>query len=129
MINVILRPTHWSSFIQDIEVLAVNASSLRNSKVMTPENLLQLVSDDRKDMSKDNKSSYLQEVHSAMSSSAGLSHKISGSCVWIPIDLVLEDAMDGTQVDTTSSIEIVTRNANSALVFSPKEMNHLKLQC
>nr|GEW27355.1 mediator of RNA polymerase II transcription subunit 33A [Tanacetum cinerariifolium]GEW40401.1 mediator of RNA polymerase II transcription subunit 33A [Tanacetum cinerariifolium] len=106
-------PTHWSSFIQDIEVLAVNSSSLRNSKVMTPENLLQLISDDRKDMSKDNKTSYLQEVQSAMSSSAGLSHKVSGSCLWIPIDLVLEDAMDGTQVDTTSSIEIVTRHVKA----------------
>ncbi|PWA38198.1 REF4-related 1 [Artemisia annua] len=106
-------PTHWSSFIQDIEVLAVNSSSLRNSKVMTPENLLQLISDDRKDMSKDNKTSYLQESHSAMSSSAGLSHKVSGSCLWIPIDLVLEDAMDGTQVDTTSSIEIVTRHVKA----------------
>lgn len=106
-------PTHWSSFIQDIEVLAVNSSSLRNSKVMTPENLLQLISDDRKDMSKDNKTSYLQEVQSAMSSSAGLSHKVSGSCLWIPIDLVLEDAMDGTQVDTTSSVEIVTRHVKA----------------
>ncbi|GJZ92884.1 mediator of RNA polymerase II transcription subunit 33A [Tanacetum coccineum] len=111
--NVILRPTHWSSFIQDIEVLAVNSSSLRNSKVTTPENLLQLISDDHKDMSKDNKTSYLQEVQSAMSSSAGLSHKVSGSCLWIPIDLVLEDAMDGTQVDTTSSIEIVTRHVKA----------------
>ena len=88
---------------------------------MTPENLLQLISDDHKDMSKDDKTSYLQEIQSAMSSSAGLSHIVSGSCLWVPIDLVLEDAMDGTQVDTTSSIEIVTRNANSVLVFPRKK--------
>ncbi|CAI9285367.1 unnamed protein product [Lactuca saligna] len=102
-------PTHWRSFIQDIEVLVVNSSSLRNSKVITPEILLQLISDDRKVVSEENKSSYLQEIHTVMSSSAGLSHKISGSSLWIPLDLVLEDAMDGSQVDTTSSIEIVTR--------------------
>lgn len=116
--NVLLRPTHWRSFIQDIEVLVVNSSSLRNSKVITPEILLQLISDDRKVVSEENKSSYLQEIHTVMSSSAGLSHKISGSSLWIPLDLVLEDAMDGSQVDTTSSIEIVTRNSLFLVFFS-----------
>ncbi|KAI3715390.1 hypothetical protein L6452_22372 [Arctium lappa] len=102
-------PTHWRSFIQDIEVLVVNSSALRNSKAMTPEILLQLISDDRKIVSEESKASYLQEIHTVMSSPAGLSHNVGGSSLWLPLDLVLEDAMDGSQVDTTSAIEIVTR--------------------
>ncbi|KAI3803240.1 hypothetical protein L1987_31389 [Smallanthus sonchifolius] len=102
-------PQHWRSFIQDVEVLAVNSSALRNSKVMTPEILLQLISDDHKVVSEVKKENYLQEIHTIMSSSAGISHKFGGSSLWIPIDLVLEDAMDGSQVDTTSAIEIITR--------------------
>ncbi|XP_024980168.1 mediator of RNA polymerase II transcription subunit 33A isoform X1 [Cynara cardunculus var. scolymus] len=102
-------PTHWRSFIQDIEVLAVNSSALRSSKAMTPEILLQLISDDRKIVSEETKASYLQEIHTVMSSPAGLSHKVGGSSLWLPLDLVLEDAMDGSQVDTTSAIEIVKR--------------------
>ncbi|KAL4590219.1 hypothetical protein LXL04_003145 [Taraxacum kok-saghyz] len=100
-------PTHWRSFIQDMEVLVVNSLALRNSKAVTPEVVLQLISDDRKVVSEESKSI---EIHKVMSSSsAGLSHKISGSSLWIPLDLVLEDAMDGSQVDTTSAIEVVTR--------------------
>ncbi|XP_076928952.1 mediator of RNA polymerase II transcription subunit 33A-like [Bidens hawaiensis] len=102
-------PIHWRSFIQDIEVLAVNSSSLRNSKIMTPEILLQLISDDYKIGSEEKKANYLQEISAIMSSSsAGISHKVSGSSLWISIDLALEDAMDGSQVDTTSAIEIIT---------------------
>ncbi|KAI3814826.1 hypothetical protein L1987_14472 [Smallanthus sonchifolius] len=102
-------PVHWRSFIQDVEVLAVNSSALRNSKMMTPEILLQLISDDRKIGSEEKKANYLQEIHTVMSSSAGISHIVSSSSLWISIDLVLEDAMDGSQVDTTSAIEIITR--------------------
>ncbi|KAI3711880.1 hypothetical protein L1987_70429 [Smallanthus sonchifolius] len=83
--------------------------TLRNSKMMTPEILLQLISDDRKIGSEEKKANYLQEIHTGLSSSAGISHKVSSSSLWISIDLVLEDAMDGLQVDTTSAIEIITR--------------------
>ncbi|KAI7735270.1 hypothetical protein M8C21_009404 [Ambrosia artemisiifolia] len=76
---------------------------------MTPEILLQLISDDRKIGFEEKKTNYLQEIHTVMSSSAGISHKVSGSSLWISIDLALEDAMDGSQVDTTSAIEIITR--------------------
>ncbi|KAF5787780.1 putative mediator of RNA polymerase II transcription subunit 33A/B [Helianthus annuus] len=106
-------PTHWRSLVQDIEVLAVNSSALRSSKVMTPETLLQLISDDHKVVSEGKKANYLQEIHTIMSSSAGISHKVSGSSLWIPIDLALEDAMDGSQVDTTSAIEIITRHVKA----------------
>ncbi|MFS7978219.1 hypothetical protein Hanom_Chr10g00912991 [Helianthus anomalus] len=42
-----IRPTHWRILVQDIEVLTINSSALGNSKVMTPETLLQLILDDR----------------------------------------------------------------------------------
>ncbi|KAJ0491871.1 putative mediator of RNA polymerase II transcription subunit 33A/B [Helianthus annuus] len=102
-------PTHWRTLVQDIEVLAVNSSALRNSKVLTPEILLQSISDDRKIGSEETKANYLQEIQTIISSSSGISHKVSGSSLWISIDLALEDAMDGSQVDTTSAIEIITR--------------------
>ncbi|XP_071742043.1 mediator of RNA polymerase II transcription subunit 33A-like [Rutidosis leptorrhynchoides] len=111
-------PTHWRSFIQDIEVLVVNSSALRKSKVMSPEILLQLISDDRKLVTEGKKSNYLHEMHTLMSSSAGISRKVSGSSLWIPLDLVLEDAMDGSQVDTTSAIEIVTRFVKALQAFN-----------
>ncbi|XP_076898810.1 mediator of RNA polymerase II transcription subunit 33A-like [Bidens hawaiensis] len=102
-------PAYWRSLIQDIEVLVVNSSALRSSKVMTPEIMLQLISDDHKVVTKGKKTNYLQEIHTIMSSSASMSHKVSGSSLWIPLDLALEDAMDGSQVDTTSAIETITR--------------------
>lgn len=33
------------------------------------------------------------------------SHGISNSSLWLPIDLFLEDAMDGSQVAATSAVE------------------------
>lgn len=42
-----------------------------------------------------------------LSSSASLCHGASHSALWIPFDLVLEDAMDGYQVSATSAIEII----------------------
>lgn len=50
-----------------------------------------------------------------LSSSASLCHGASHSALWIPLDLMLEDAMDGYQVSATSSIEIIsgkTENSN-----------------
>lgn len=93
----------------------MNSSALRNSKVMTPEVLVQLISATRKFMSRECKRSYLQEFQEVLAceplaSSAGLCHGTSRSAIWLPLDLVLEDAMDATQVNATSAIEIVTGN-------------------
>ncbi|GMP56604.1 hypothetical protein CsSME_00021025 [Camellia sinensis var. sinensis] len=105
-------PTHWEGFVQRIQLLAANSSALGNSEV-TPEVLLQLTSDTRKVLSRQCKTSSLQEFHEVMASgclsnSAGLCHGASRSALWLPLDLVLEDAMDGSQVNATSSIEIIT---------------------
>lgn len=41
-------------------------------------------------------------------SSACQSHGASSSAFWLPIDLFLEDAMDGSEVAGTSAIETLT---------------------
>lgn len=54
-----------------------------------------------------------QKFHKVMafeylSSSASLCHGASHSALWIPLDLVLEDAMDGYQVSATSAVEVIS---------------------
>lgn len=44
----------------------------------------------------------------SLSSSAGLCQGASRSALWLPLDLLLEDAMDGYQVNATCGIEIIT---------------------
>ncbi|KAJ1442554.1 putative mediator of RNA polymerase II transcription subunit [Sesbania bispinosa] len=55
------------------------------------------------------------ELSAIMSASAGSriscpvqSHHDSWSSLWLPIDLILEDAMDGDHVATTSAVEVLT---------------------
>ncbi|KAA8527547.1 hypothetical protein F0562_034738 [Nyssa sinensis] len=106
-------PTHWGSFVHRIQLLVANSSALRNSEVTTPEVLLQLISDTRKVLSGECITSSLQEFHAviasgSLASSARLCRGASHSAFWLPLDLVLEDAMDGSQVNATSAIEIIT---------------------
>ena len=80
---------------------------------MKPEALLQLTSDTHIVLSRECKTSSLQKFHAVMAfgspaSSSGLLHGASQSAFWLPLDLVLEDAMDGYQVDATSAIERIT---------------------
>ncbi|EXB95840.1 hypothetical protein L484_010039 [Morus notabilis] len=105
--------THWTSFIGRLQLLAASSSSLRNSKTLSPESLLQLTSDTRIVLSRECKTSSLQKFHAVMAfgslaSSAGLCHGASRSALWLPLDLVLEDAMDGYQVEATSAIERIS---------------------
>ncbi|GMY27543.1 mediator of RNA polymerase II transcription subunit 33A [Fagus crenata] len=106
-------PTHWLDFIQRLRLLQANSSALRSSKTLTPEALLQLTSDARIVLSRECKTSSLQKFHAVMafgslSSSAGLCQGASRTALWLPLDLLLEDAMDGYQVNATSAIEIIT---------------------
>lgn len=109
----IVRPSHWLDFIQRLQLLQANSSALRNSKTLTPESLQQLTSDARIVLSRECKTSSLQKFHAVMafgslSSSAGLCQGASRSALWLPLDLLLEDAMDGYQVNATCGIEIIT---------------------
>ncbi|KAF2287842.1 hypothetical protein GH714_002935 [Hevea brasiliensis] len=106
-------PTHWVRFIQRLRLLGANSSALRNSKTLTSEDLLQLTSENHLVLTQESKTSSLQKFHAVMGlgslvSSAGLCHGASRSAFWLPLDLALEDAMDGYQVNATSAIEIIT---------------------
>ncbi|KAJ0699236.1 putative mediator of RNA polymerase II transcription subunit 33A/B [Helianthus annuus] len=106
-------PAHWGSFVQHLRLLVGNSTALRNSKDITPEALLQLTSDNRVLLSKECKTSSLQQFHAVMASgslvsSAGQSYSACRSAIWLPIDLFLEDTMDGFVVATTSAAETLT---------------------
>lgn len=64
-------------------------------------------------LSQECKTNSLQKFHTVMafqylSSSSSLCHGASHSALWIPLDLVLEDAMDGYQVSATSAVEEIS---------------------
>ncbi|KAL7105128.1 hypothetical protein ACP275_07G025200 [Erythranthe tilingii] len=85
-----------------MQLLLEHSSALRNSKCISPEILLQLISDTHK-----------IKVHPVVQAtplvnSAGLCIGTSQSALWLPLDMLLEDAMDGSQVNATSAIEIIT---------------------
>ncbi|KAG6764833.1 hypothetical protein POTOM_032321 [Populus tomentosa] len=108
-------PTHWIRFIQRLQLLGTNSSALRNSKILTAEDLLQLTTDSGSNivLIRESKTRSLQKFHSVMASgslvsSSGLYQGASQSALWLPLDLALEDAMDGYQVNATSAIEIIT---------------------
>ncbi|OMO55076.1 hypothetical protein CCACVL1_27407 [Corchorus capsularis] len=106
-------PTHWVGFVESLRLLGANSAALKNSKILTSEALLELTSDSRIVLSRECKTSSLQKFHAVMAfgslaSSAGLCHGASRSDLWLPLDLALEDAMDGYLVNTTSAIEIIT---------------------
>ncbi|PIN18180.1 hypothetical protein CDL12_09148 [Handroanthus impetiginosus] len=105
-------PSHWECFIQHLRLLAANSSSLRNSKNITPEALLQLTSDTRQVLSRECKTSLQQQFHAVTARSPVQSpcqyHGSVRSGLWLPIDLYLEDTMDGSQVRATSSAETLT---------------------
>ncbi|XP_012092293.1 mediator of RNA polymerase II transcription subunit 33B isoform X2 [Jatropha curcas] len=105
--------SHWRGFIQRVRLLAAHSAALRNSKHITAEILLQLTSDTRQLLSGDTKRISQQDFHAVMSSrslisSAGQCHGASWSALWLPIDLFLEDAMDGSQVAAISAVENLT---------------------
>lgn len=106
-------PAHWGSFMHHLRLLVGNSTALRNSKGITPEALLQLTSDKDVLQSKECSTTSLQQFHAAMAcgsliSSAGQSYGASRSAIWLPIDLFLEDTMDGYVVATTSAAETLT---------------------
>lgn len=91
----------------------MKSSALRKSQVLTPEALIQLTSDTRKVTYQKRKTLCMENLHEVttygpLDSSAGLCHGTSYSSLWLPLDLVLEDAMDLSQVHVTSAIEILT---------------------
>ncbi|XP_042517801.1 mediator of RNA polymerase II transcription subunit 33A-like isoform X2 [Macadamia integrifolia] len=106
-------PSHWEDFIQRLRLLAENSSALRHSKLLSPEVLLQFISNQRKLLTWKCKTSSQQEFHAVLASGsltscAGQCYGATRSALWLPIDLILEDAMDGYQVTATSAIDTLT---------------------
>ncbi|TQD90003.1 hypothetical protein C1H46_024407 [Malus baccata] len=106
-------PSHWGGFVQKLQVFAANSSVLRTMKHINPEGLLQLTSDTRRLLTRECKTISRQEFHAVLSSgslmsSACQSHGMSSSAFWLPIDLFLEDAMDGSEVAEISAVESLT---------------------
>ncbi|KAL2341231.1 hypothetical protein Fmac_009171 [Flemingia macrophylla] len=106
-------PAHWLNFNQRLQLLGANSLALRKSRTLSPEALLQLTSDSCMVLSRECKTNSQQKFQTVMSfeylsSSASLCHGASHSALWIPLDLVLEDAMDGYQVSATSAIETIS---------------------
>ncbi|XP_076901146.1 mediator of RNA polymerase II transcription subunit 33A-like [Bidens hawaiensis] len=105
-------PAHWGSFMHHLRLLVGNSTALRNSKDITPEALLQLTSDNRVLMSKECKASSLQQFHAVMASGSLISSagpgQSYGASRLLPLDLFLEDTMDGYVVATTSAAETLT---------------------
>ncbi|KAL3505849.1 hypothetical protein ACH5RR_031231 [Cinchona calisaya] len=106
-------PTQWGDFVQRTQLLVSHSTALRNSKVLTPETLLQLISDSHKTMLCRYRICSPQEFPGAIHFRS-LAHR-SNICVgnsraslWLPLDVVLEDAMDNSQVNATSAVETVT---------------------
>ncbi|KAM7258260.1 hypothetical protein ACFE04_014001 [Oxalis oulophora] len=115
IINLAQRnlPSHWAEFVQSLRLLAENSLALKSSKVLTFEAIQQLTSDTHTILSRECKTSPLRKSHAVVAfgshaSSSGLCHGTSFSALWLPLDLVLEDFMDGYEVDATSAIETVT---------------------
>ncbi|KAK8339717.1 hypothetical protein V6Z12_A08G053600 [Gossypium hirsutum] len=103
-------PSHWEAFIQQLRVLAAKSVELRNSKHITPENLLQLTSDTHNVLSRECKRISQQALHAVMgdgslTSPSGQWHGTSPSALWLPIDMFLEDAMAGPQVAASGAID------------------------
>ncbi|EOA32401.1 hypothetical protein CARUB_v10015673mg [Capsella rubella] len=117
------RASNWHEFVQKVQLLGENSSALKNSKILNPGDLLKLISNKRFRYSYDCKVTSSRKSNAivdfgSLSSFAGLCHGASISSLWLPLDLVFEDAMDGYQVNPTSAIEIIT-----GLAKTLKEIN------
>lgn len=117
-------PSHWGGFIERLQLLVVHSTALRNSKHTTPDAFLQLTSDTHRVLSREGKTISHHEFHAVMfsgslKSSVGQCHGASHSAVWLPIDLFLEDTMDGSLVTTTSAVENLI-----SLVKALQAVNH-----
>ncbi|XP_051118470.1 mediator of RNA polymerase II transcription subunit 33A-like isoform X2 [Andrographis paniculata] len=104
-------PKDWECFTQNLRLLATNSSSLRNSKYISPEALLKLASDTRQVLShecKTNSKQFHVVIAKSPSEYVGSYRCNVQSTLWIPIELYLEDAMDGCYIRASSAAETLT---------------------
>lgn len=96
-----------------MQLLITNSKALRNSKMLTPEALMSLISSSHSAILPGYRRSSSQALPPIVPSRSLTQrfdpcHGFSPSALWLPLDLALEDAMDGSQVNATSAVEIIT---------------------
>nr|KYP42240.1 hypothetical protein KK1_036380 [Cajanus cajan] len=108
-------PAHWGPFVHQLQRLAGNSILLRNLKHVTPESLVPLNFNSTagiKLLSSEWKTTPKLELSAVMAAGADScavqSRHDSWSLLWLPIDLILEDAMDGNHVAENSAVEVLT---------------------
>ncbi|MED6181148.1 hypothetical protein PIB30_016904 [Stylosanthes scabra] len=105
------RPSYWGIFIRKMELLVSNSSVLRSSTHITPEALSHLMEHIHEGISHETKTTSKANVFMASGSQicfAGQSFGDSCSLQWLPIDLILEDALGGANISAFSAVRIVT---------------------
>lgn len=109
---LICRPAHWGPFLHQLQRLAANSTLLRSLKHVTPESLLPLDFNSPtgiKLLCSEWKTTPTLELNAVMADSCAVqSRHDSWSLLWLPIDLILEDAMDGNHVAEASAVEALT---------------------
>lgn len=103
-------PLHWRNFVERLQLLAVKSSVLRNSKHASPEIFSRMVSDACNFPLVGAKTNLQQHFHAVMAPGSFVLSASGASCssLWLPIDLFLEDAMDGLVVPSTCAIDTLT---------------------
>ncbi|KAL9227872.1 hypothetical protein vseg_003513 [Gypsophila vaccaria] len=106
-------PSIWKSFVQRLQLLASKSTALRNSKNTTPEVFVRVASDAFELLPWESKTSMSQQFNAVMTPGSfvsSASHCPGASCssLWIPLDLFLEDAMEGITVTPTCAIDTLT---------------------
>ncbi|XP_057535996.1 mediator of RNA polymerase II transcription subunit 33A-like isoform X2 [Amaranthus tricolor] len=105
-------PLLWNDFYQHLQLLVSKSSALRCSKETTLELFAQLISAACKHQWQ-SKTSLQNQFHAVVSPgcfvpSSVQCHDASYSSMWLPIDLFLEDAMEGIVVSPTCAIDSLT---------------------
>ncbi|MED6164133.1 hypothetical protein PIB30_086775, partial [Stylosanthes scabra] len=106
-------PNHWAAFVQQLQRLAANSLVLRNMKHVTPESLLPSDLKSNKGfklLSPEWKTTCKLELNAVMAAAGGSVQSCNDtwSLLWLPIDLILEDAMDGDNVAETSFVLVLS---------------------
>jgi hypothetical protein len=106
------RQSHWVSFTNRLHLLATNSSTFQNSAI-SMEPFQQLLRGDC-NVYGGTKHNMRKRIHTIMSSSPlsspnGRCLGASYSALWIPIDMYLEDCLDGS-IAATNSIETLSGN-------------------
>ncbi|CAL0310329.1 unnamed protein product [Lupinus luteus] len=96
-------PSQWGSFIQQLQILASKSLVLRNLKHITPEALLLSTQNIISHESRPPKS----KLDSNGLIAAGQSYGDPCSSLWLPFDIILEEAMAPGQVSAFSAVDIL----------------------